>query len=401
MEPLAYKMKPTSLEEFVGQDEIVGNDKLLYKLIKEDKLSSVIFYGPPGSGKTSLARVIANTTKNNFNELNATTAGVADIKKIVEGTNNSFLNVSNKTIVFIDEIHRFNKLQQDSLLPYVESGKIILIGATTENPYYSVNKALISRSTVFKFNKLNDIDIYKIIKNTLSDTKKGLGNYLIKITDETIKYLANIVNGDVRTALNILEFAVSTINIDKDGYINITNEDINKCSINKNKYDKNGDSHYDIISAFIKSIRGSDENAALFYLAVMLDSGEDIMFIARRLVILASEDIGLANNNAAILASSILNSVNQIGMPESRILLSHLVIYLAKSKKSNSAYLGINKALEDTNKNFVVPSHINSTAIGYKYPHDYDDSFVVQQYLPDVVKDDVYYIKKRGDTYEN
>jgi putative ATPase len=407
MEPLAYRMKPTKLEEFVGQEDIISKDKLLYRLIKSDKLTSVIFWGPPGCGKTSLARIIANTTNHKFVELNATSSGVSDIKRVVEQNDNVFFNNSKKTIVFIDEIHRFNKLQQDTLLPFVENGKIILIGATTENPYFEVNKALVSRSTIFKFKDLNDADVKKIIENTLKDKEKGLGNYNIKIDDDVIKFLALNSNGDVRTVLNILELAVITTEMDSNGVIKIDENVISNCVQNKkNIYDKMSDSHYDTISAFIKSMRGSNPDATLHYLARMLEGGEDPMFIARRILIAASEDVGLANNQALIVANSALQAVHQIGMPEARIILSQAALTVALSKKSNSSYLAINKAIDDVKNKDIgdIPMHLRNAPIsqmsefdygkGYKYPHDYENCLVEQQYLPDNLKEEKYYISK-------
>ncbi len=412
MEPLAYRMKPKKLEDFYGQEEIVGENKLLYRLIKADKLTSIILWGPPGCGKTSLARVIANTTKSKFVELNATSAGVSDIKKVAEEAQNIFMNPTGKVILFIDEIHRFNKLQQDALLPYVEKGIVILIGATTENPYFEVNKALISRSTIFKLSRLKDEDIFNIIKNTLKDKENGLGNYNLAVEDDVIEFLSKISNGDVRTALNGLELAVLTTNPEEDGKICITREII-KDSIQQKKtiYDKSDDSHYDIISAFIKSMRGSDKDATLHYLARMIEGGEDPMFIARRIVIQASEDVGLANPNALIVANAAMQAVSQIGMPESRIILAEAALYVAMSKKSNTSYIGINAALEDV-KNIdcgEVPLHIRNAAkagmekfgygMGYKYPHDYKYSMVDQQYMPDKIKDKKYFVPKEWEDF--
>lgn len=412
MEPLAFRMKPRSLEDFYGQEEIVGKDKLLYRLIKSDRLSSAIFWGPPGCGKTSLARIIANTTKYKFENINATTAGVADIKRIVEESQNIFSNPTGKSIVFIDEIHRFNKLQQDALLPHVEKGTIILIGATTENPYFSVNKALLSRSTVFKFKELTSEDIKKVIYHTIEDKDDGLGQYNLEIKEEAINFLASFSNGDVRTALNSIELAVLTTEMDEQGKIIITPEIIKECMQEKRMiYDQNDDSHYDIISAFIKSMRGSDPDATLHYLARMLEAGEDPMFIARRIVIQASEDVGLANNEALILAVSAMNAVHQIGMPESRIILSQAALCVALSKKSNTSYLGINKAIEDVKSIDIgqVPMHIRNATVqgmedfgygnGYKYPHDFENSIVEQQYLPDTLIGKKYFIPKKWETF--
>ena len=361
-QPLAYRVRPKNLDEYVGQEHILGKDKILYRTIKADRLSSIILWGPPGCGKTSLARVISETTKYKFTKINAVTAGIGDIKKAIEEAKNVFLNPSGKCILFIDEIHRFNKLQQDALLPYVENGTVILIGATTENPYFEVNKALISRSMVFKLEPLNDNDIYKILKKALVN-KEGLGNYNIKIEDETIRKIALSSNGDVRTALNGLEVAVLTTQMDKNGFIHITNE-IAADSIRSRKaiFDKNGDSHYDNISAFIKSMRGSDPDATVFYLARALNGGEDPVFLARRIVIAASEDVGMANPNALVIATSCMQAVNMVGMPEARIILSEAAVYVAKSKKSNASYVAINKALEDvqTKDTGEIPMHIRN-----------------------------------------
>ena len=409
-EPLAYRIRPKTLEEYVGQEHVIGEGKILYRTIKADRLSSIILFGPPGCGKTSLARVISETTKYKFYKINAVTSGVSDIKKVVEETQNFMLNPAGKSILFIDEIHRFNKLQQDALLPYVENGTIILIGATTENPYFEVNKALISRSMVVKLNPLTEENIFTILKNALS-RKDGLGEYNIKIEEQTLKKLAQISNGDVRTALNGLEIAVLTTAMDSDGYINITDEVI-KNSIQERKavFDKNGDSHYDNISAFIKSMRGSDPDAALFYLARALKGGEDPVFLARRIVICAAEDVGMANPQALVVATSAMQAVHMIGMPEARIILAEAATYVATSKKSNASYLGINRALEDveTKDTGEIPMHIRNAPVegmkslgyheGYLYPHDFPGHYVEQQYLPDKMLGTKYYIK--DDTVE-
>ena len=404
-EPLAFRMRPKTLEEYVGQEHVIGPGKLLYRTIKADRLSSIILFGPPGCGKTSLAKVISETTKYKFYKINAVTAGVADIKRVVEETRNYMMNPSGKSILFIDEIHRFNKLQQDALLPYVENGTIILIGATTENPYFEVNKALISRSMVIKLNPLTEEDIYKILKNAL-ERKDGLGEYSIKIEDSTLRKIADISNGDVRTALNGLEIAVLTTSMSSDGCIHITDEVI-KNSIQNRKaiFDKNGDTHYDNISAFIKSMRGSDPDATLLYLARALNGGEDPVFLARRIVICASEDVGLADPQALVIATSAMQAVNMIGMPEARIILAEAAVYVANCKKSNATYLGINKALEDVANSDTgeIPMHIRNAPIekmrelgyneGYLYPHDYPGHWVEQQYLPDKMVGTKYYIK--------
>ena len=404
-EPLAYRVRPKTLEEYVGQEHVIGEGKILYRTIKADRLSSIILFGPPGCGKTSLARVISETTKYKFYKINAVTSGVSDIKKVIEETKNFMLNPSGKSILFIDEIHRFNKLQQDALLPFVENGTIILIGATTENPYFEVNKALISRSMVIKLEPLTQDNIFKILKNALI-TKEGLGDYNVKINDELLKKLAIISNGDVRTALNALEVAVLTTKMQSDGFINITEEDI-KNSIQDKKaiFDKNGESHYDNISAMIKSMRGSDPDAVLFYLARALNGGEDPMFLARRIVICASEDVGLANPNALVVANSAMQAVHMVGMPEARIILSEAAVYVAKSPKSNSTYIGINKALEDVRNRETgeVPMHLRNAPIeqmgelgygqGYLYPHDFPGHYVEQQYLPDEMVGTKYFVK--------
>ena len=412
-QPLAFRMRPRTLEDFIGQEHVLGKGKLLYNTIMTDKLSSVIIWGPPGCGKTSLAEVISNTTKYKTYKINAVTSGVGDIKKVIDETKNLFLNPEGKSILFIDEIHRFNKAQQDVLLPSVESGEIILIGTTTENPYFEINKALISRSMVIKLEALKKEDIIEILKKA-QKSERGLKSFNYKINDKQLEWIAEISQGDVRHALNGLEIAVLSSKIDDNNIITIE-DDVLKESFQERKqiFDKSGDSHYDTISALIKSIRGSDENAAVHYLAKAIESGEDPMFIARRLVVHSAEDIGLANPNALILATNAMQAVKMIGMPEAKYILSEATIYLAKSKKSNTAYLAINKALEDV-KNIdtgSVPMHIRNAPIeqmkdfdygvGYKYPHDYKDGIVEQQYLPDKIKDKKYYIDKWGnDKYD-
>ena len=403
--PLAYRMRPTTLDEFVGQEEIVGKDKILYRTIKADRLSSLILWGPTGCGKTSLAKVISNTTKYKFIKLNAVTSGVPDIKKAVEEAKNAFLNPTGKCILFIDEIHRFNKLQQDALLPYVEDGTVILIGATTENPYFEVNKALISRSMVVKLNPLKPEDIFKVLKNALVK-EEGLGTYNIKIENETLKAISKFANGDVRTALNSLEIAVLTTSVNTDGSITITNEIMAECmGKKKTMFDKNGDTHYDNISAFIKSMRGSDADATVFYLARAIEGGEDPIFLARRIVIAAAEDVGLANPNALVVANSAMQAVQTVGMPEGRLILAEAALYVALSKKSNASYLAINKALEDvsTKDTGEIPMHIRNAPAqgmeqfgygeGYKYPHNYPGHTVEQQYLPDKMLGTKYFQK--------
>ena len=409
-EPLAYRVRPRTLEEYVGQEHILGKDKLLYRTIKADRLSSLVLFGPPGCGKTSLAKVISETTKYKFYKINAVTAGVSDIKAVIEETKNFMINPTGKAILFIDEIHRFNKLQQDALLPYVENGTIIMIGATTENPYFEVNKALISRSMVVKLEPLNEEDIFKILKNAIKNPE-GLGEYNINIEESTLKKLSIISSGDVRTSLNALEIAVLTTQMDENGTINITDEVIKNCiQERKQVFDKNGDSHYDNISAFIKSMRGSNPDAAILYLARALNAGEDPMFLARRIVIAASEDVGMANPNALVVANSAMQAVNMVGMPEARIILAEAAVYVATSKKSNASYLAINKALDDVQNMDTgeIPMHLRNAPVknmenlgyskGYLYPHDFPGHFVEQQYLPDKMEGTKYYIKDENCT---
>ena len=404
-EPLAFRVRPKKLEEYIGQEHVLGKDKILYRTIKADRLSSLILFGPPGCGNTSLAKVISETTKYKFYKINAVTSGVAEIKKVIEETKNFMLNPIGKSILFIDEIHRFNKLQQDALLPFVENGTIILIGATTENPYFEVNKALISRSMVIKLEPLTIENIVTILENALT-RKEGLGEYKIEIREETLRKLAVISNGDVRTALNGLEIAVLTTNMNQQGKIEITDEIIKNCIQNKKAiFDKNGDSHYDTISAFIKSMRGSDPDATIFYLAKALEGGEDPLFLARRIVICAAEDVGMANPNALVVANSAMQAVHMIGMPEARIILSEAAVYIATSKKSNATYIGINKAIEDVKTKDIgeIPMAIRNAPIekmkelgysqGYLYPHDFPGHWVEQQYLPDKMIGTKYYIK--------
>lgn len=412
-EPLAFRMRPQVLEDFIGQEHVLSKGKILYNTIKSDRLTSLIIWGPPGCGKTSLAEVISNTTKYKIYKMNAVTSGVGDIKKVIEDTDNLFLNPDGKSILFIDEIHRFNKAQQDVLLPFVENGKIILIGTTTENPYFEINKALISRSLIIKLEPLKNEDIIKIIKKSLV-SECGLKEFDIQITEKQLNWIATIAQGDVRHALNGLEIAVLSSKIDKNGKIIITDEILKESYQEKKQiFDKTGDSHYDTISAFIKSVRGSDADASVYYLAKAIEAGEDPMFLSRRLVILAAEDIGLANPNALVIATTAMQAVKMVGMPESRIILSEAAIYLAKSKKSNTAYLAIEKAIQDvkTKDTGIIPMHIRNAPVeqmkdfnygkGYKYPHDYKDGKVLQQYLPDKIKDVKYYIDKWGnDKYD-
>ena len=402
--PLAARMRPTTLEEFVGQEQIVGKDKLLYRAIKGDRLGSLIFYGPPGTGKTTLAKIIANTTKSEFVQINATTAGIKDIKDTVTAAKERLGMFCKKTILFIDEIHRFNKTQQDTLLPHVEDGTLVLIGATTENPYFEVNRALVSRSVIFSLEPLRQKDIASLLRRALADEEKGLGSYHAKMDEDALDFLSNTANGDARAALNALELAVLTTDPDDDGMIHITLSVAEDCIQRRAlQYDKGGDNHYDTISAFIKSMRGSDPDAALYYLAKMIYAGEDPKFIARRVVICAAEDVGNADPHALQVAVSAMQAVNFIGMPEGRIPLAQAVTYVSCAPKSNAAYLGIDKALADVRNVQIkgVPPHLRDghysgshdlgNAIGYKYAHDYPNHYVEQQYLPDELVGTVYY----------
>lgn len=403
-EPLAYRMSPRTLEEFVGQEHVTGRGKMLYRMIKADRLSSIILYGPPGTGKTSLARIIAATTKSNFEKLNAVTAGVADIKRIVSDTQNQILNPAGKTVLFIDEIHRFNKAQQDALLPFVENGTIVLIGATTENPYFEVNKALISRSSVFMLKPLKEEDIEKIVRNALKDRERGLGGYDLVVDGDAVKYLSEISNGDARIALNAIELAAITTELGTDGRIHITTATIEECVQKKAiTFDKSGEAHYDNISAFIKSMRGSDPDAAVFYLARALYAGEDPEFLARRIIICASEDVGMANPSALQVAVAAAEGIHMIGMPEARLLLAHAAVMVATSPKSNSCYKALGKALFDveTKRTGEVPMHLRNAPVkgmkdqgygkGYKYAHDYPGNIVKQEYLPEEMAGTIYY----------
>ena len=394
--PLASRMRPTTLDEVVGQKHIIGKDKLLYRAIKADKLGSVIFYGPPGTGKTTLAKVIANTTSARFEQINATVAGKKDMEEIVKNAKDAIGMYGKKTILFVDEIHRFNKSQQDYLLPFVEDGTITLIGATTENPYFEVNNALLSRSRVFELKPLEKQDIRELVMRAVYDTEKGMGTYGADITDEAADFLADVANGDARAALNAVELGILTTDKSEDGKIHITIDVASEC-IQKRvvRYDYDGDNHYDTISAFIKSMRGSDPDAAVYYLARMLYAGEDVKFIARRIMICASEDVGNADPNALVVAVSAAQAVERIGMPESQIILSQAASYVATAPKSNAAYMGIAKAMKtvaDT-RTMPVPAHLQDRhykgaeklghGLGYKYAHDYPNHYVTQQYLPD------------------
>ena len=402
--PLASRMRPTTLDEVVGQQHIVGKDKLLYRAIKADKLSSIIFYGPPGTGKTTLAKVIAHTTSAEFMQINATSAGKKDMEEVVEQAKANPGMYQKKTILFIDEIHRFNKGQQDYLLPFVEDGTIILIGATTENPYFEVNGALLSRSVIFELKKLSADDIKTLIKRALTDKEKGMGAYDAQIDDDALDFLADVSNGDARAALTAIELGVLTTDRAEDGIIHITIDVASEC-IQKRviSYDKKGDNHYDTISAFIKSMRGSDPDAAVYYLARMLYAGEDVKFIARRIMILASEDIGNADPMAMVVASSAAAAVERVGMPEAQIILSQAVTYMACAPKSNAAYNAISEAMRvvKETKTPPVPAHLQDAhygaaeklghGVGYKYAHDYPNHYVKQQYLPDGLTDQVFY----------
>lgn len=398
--PLASRMRPEKLEEIVGQKHILGENKLLYRAIKADKLSSVIFYGPPGTGKTTLAKVIANTSDSEFRQINATVAGKKDMEEVVNAAKDSLGMYGKRTILFVDEIHRFNKGQQDYLLPFVEDGTIILIGATTENPYFEVNSALISRSTIFELKELDKEDIKILINRAISDEVKGMGAYGAKMSEDAIDFLADIANGDARTALNAVELAVLTTDRRADGVIHIDIDTIEECVQQRNpRYDKSGDNHYDTISAFIKSMRGSDPDAAIYYLARMLNAGESVTFIARRIMICAAEDVGLADPQALVVAVSAAEAVHQLGMPEARIPLAEAVLYIANAPKGNAAYMAIDKALDFVKREpaYQIPAYLKDThyggakelghGIGYKYPHDYEGHYVEQQYLPDEIKD--------------
>lgn len=392
--PLASRMRPSTLDEVVGQEHIVGKDKLLYRAIKADKLTSVIFYGPPGTGKTTLAKVIANTTSASFTQINATSAGKKDMEAVVKEAQDTLGMYGRKTILFIDEIHRFNKGQQDYLLPFVEDGTVILIGATTENPYFEVNSALLSRSIIFELKALTTDNIRTLILRAVNDCEKGMGNYRAVIDEDAVEFLADMAGGDARNALNAVELGVLTTPRGEDGYIHLTLEVASEC-IQKRavRYDKDGDNHYDTISAFIKSMRGSDPDAAVYYLAKMLYAGEDVKFIARRIMILASEDIGNADPQAICVAVAAAQAVERVGMPESQIILSQAAAYMACAPKSNSAVNAIAAAMNSVrNIRTTVPAHLQDAhyggheklgrGIGYKYAHDYPNHYVEQQYLP-------------------
>ena len=402
--PLASRLRPKTLDQVVGQEHIIGKDKLLYRAIKADKLSSIIFYGPPGTGKTTLAKVIANTTSADFMQLNATVAGKKDMEDVVAKAKQNMAMSGRKTILFVDEIHRFNKGQQDYLLPFVEDGTVVLIGATTENPYFEVNSALISRSIVFELHPLSVENIKTLILRAVNDKTDGMGIYNGVIDDDAVMFLAEISNGDARTALNAVELGILTTDPAQDGKIHITLEVAQQCVQKRAlKYDKSGDNHYDTISAFIKSMRGSDPDAAVYYLSRMLYAGESVDFISRRILICAAEDVGMANPQALVVANAAAQAVHQVGMPEAQIILSEAVIYVASSPKSNSACNAIFAANEVVRSTVTakVPSHLQDAhykgsaklghGIGYKYAHDYPNHYVKQQYLPDGLEDSRFY----------
>ncbi len=401
--PLASRLRPRTLDEIVGQKHILGKDKLLYRAIRADKLSSLIFYGPPGTGKTTIARVIANTTKADFTQLNATVAGKKDMEAVVNRAKDNLGMYGRKTILFVDEIHRFNKGQQDYLLPFVEDGTVILIGATTENPYFEVNGALLSRSVIFELKALEKSDILELIHRALTDKERGMGAYQAEITDEAADFLADIAGGDARSALNAIELGVLTTEPSGDGRIHLTLEVMSECIQKRTvRYDKTGDNHYDTISAFIKSMRGSDPDAAVYYLAKMIYAGEDERFIARRIMICASEDVGNADPMALTVAVSAAQAVERIGFPEAQIILAQAASYVACAPKSNSAVNAIFAAMESVKtKRTSVPPHLQDAhypgagklghGTGYKYAHDYPNHYVEQQYLPDEVLGEKFY----------
>ena len=402
--PLASRLRPSTLEEIVGQQHILGKDKLLYRAIKADKLSSIILYGPPGTGKTTIARVIANTTKAVFTQMNATVAGKKDMEQVVAEAKDRRGMYGQKTILFVDEIHRFNKGQQDYLLPFVEDGTIVLIGATTENPYFEVNSALISRSVIFRLELLSKDDIAALLRRAVYDVEKGMGAYHAEISDDALEFLADMSNGDARTALNAIELGILTTEPSEDGKIHITLDVAGECIQKRvTLYDKNGDNHYDTISAFIKSMRGSDPDAAVYYLARMLYAGEDVAFVARRIMICAAEDVGNADPQALTVAVSAAQAVERLGMPEARIPLAQAAIYVACAPKSNAAYMAINEAMDWVagHKTEPIPSYLQDASyrgaknfghgIGYQYAHNYENHWVKQQYLPDGVEGHTFY----------
>ena len=402
--PLASRLRPSTIEEVVGQKHIIAKDKLLYRAIKADKLSSVIFYGPPGTGKTTLAKVIANSTSADFKQINATVSGKKDMEEVTDEAKKTMGAYGKRTVLFIDEIHRFNKAQQDYLLPFVEDGTIILIGATTENPYFEVNSALLSRSTVFELKPLSTDDIKILIHRAVEDKEKGMGNYNVIMDEDVVDFLADAANGDARGAINAVELGILTTPIDVDGRIHFTMDVASECIQKRQlRYDKDGNNHYDTISAFIKSMRGSDPDAAVYYLARMLYAGEDVKFIARRIMICASEDVGNADPMALVVATSAAQAVERIGMPESQIILAHAAIYVASAPKSNSivnAIYAANDCVKETvteiEPSYLRDYHYNEDnkleqMAGYKYAHDYPNHYVKQQYLPDGVVGRVFY----------
>ena len=402
--PLASRMRPVKLDEVVGQKHILGKDKLLYRAIQADKLSSVLFYGPPGTGKTTIAKVIANSTSAIFQQMNATTAGKKDMEQVVQKAKDARGMYGKKTILFIDEIHRFNKGQQDYLLPFVEDGTIILIGATTENPYFEVNRALLSRSAIFELKLLEKEDIKQLLMRAVTDCERGMGSYKAKIEQDALEFLSDMAGGDARMALNAVELAILTTKRADDGWIHLTIDVAEEC-IQKRviRYDKDGDNHYDTISAFIKSMRGSDPNAAVYYLARMIYAGEDVKFIARRIMICAAEDVGNADPQALLVAVAAAQAVERLGMPEGRMPLAQAAIYVASAPKSNASYLAIDKALDIVKNQAIktVPPHLQDChyegashfghGVGYQYAHDYPNHYVEQQYLPDELVDMKFY----------
>lgn len=402
--PLASRLRPRTLDEVVGQQHILGQGKLLRRAIQADKLSSIILYGPPGTGKTTIARVIANTTSAEFTQINATMSGKKDMEQEINAAKERRGMYGKKTILFIDEIHRFNKSQQDYLLPFVEDGTVVLIGATTENPYFEVNGALISRSTIFELKPLSPEDIMILIRRAVSDRERGMGVYNAQITEDAAAFLADVAGGDARLALNAVELGVLTTEPSSDGVIHITQDVARECIQRRAaRYDKDGDNHYDTISAFIKSMRGSDPDAALYYLAKMLNAGEDPVFIARRIMICASEDVGNADPNALCVAVAASQTVERIGMPEGRIPLAQAAVYVACAPKSNASYMGLERALDYVRSHpqapvpvWLMDSHYKGAGrlghgLGYLYAHDFPNHYVDQQYLPDACKDEVFY----------
>lgn len=403
-EPLALRMRPKTLDEVVGQAHILAKDKLLYRAIQADRLSSLILTGPPGTGKTSLAMVVAQSTKSHFEQVNATVAGKKDLEKIVEDASVRKERYGEKTILFIDEIHRFNKGQQDYLLPFVEAGLLVLIGATTENPYFEVNRALLSRSSVFQLKPLLKEDIVQLLKRACGDSKKGMASFMPMVSEEVYDFLAEVSGGDARVALNALELAILTTGANEEGYREITLEIVSECVQRKVlHYDKKGDNHYDTISAFIKSMRGSDPDATIYYLARMLEAGEDERFIARRIMICASEDVGNADPRAIEIATSCALAVERVGLPEASIILAQACIYVACAPKSNASYLALHKAQEAVKKygNLPIPGYLKNIVVegeetigkekGYQYAHDYPHHYVEQQYLPDALQQEIFY----------